>query len=65
MKSGPNFKLSKTSKRFLATIVNAQQKGMLKAGLIQAELHEAVVPKREPKRDNKGPQQDYSSAATD
>ena len=65
MKSGPNFKLSKTSKRFLATIVDAQQKGMLKAGLIQAELHEAVVPKREPKRDNKGPQQDYTGSSAE
>lgn len=51
MKPTANFKLSKTSKRFLATITNSQQKGMLKAGLIQAELYEAVVPKREPRKD--------------
>ena len=51
MKPNGNFKLSKTSKRFLATIVNSQQKGMLKQGLIQAELFAAVVPKREPRKE--------------
>ena len=61
MKPGPNFKLSKTSKRFLATIVNAQQKGMLKKGLIEAELYEAVVPKREPKSNNRGPQANFAT----
>ena len=65
MKPGPNFKLSKTSKRFLATIVNSQQKGMLKAGLVEAELYEAVVPKREPKRESKGPQQDYTGSSAE
>jgi hypothetical protein len=61
MKPGPNFKLSKTSKRFLATIVDPQQRGLLKTGLIQAELHEAVQPKREPK--SKAPQTRTDSAA--
>ena len=61
MKSGPNFKLSKTSKRFLATIVNSNQKGMLKAGLIQAELAAAVVPKRE----GKGAPQDYTGSSAE
>jgi len=47
IKPTKNFNLSKTSKRFLATIVNPQLKSDLKRGLIQAELHQAIQPKRE------------------
>ena len=64
-KPNGNFKLSKTSKRFLATIVNSNQKGMLKAGLIQAELAAAIVPKREPKREGKGAPQDYTGSSAE
>ena len=55
IKPTKNFNLSKTSKRFLATITNPQLKGELKRGLIQAELHEAIQPKREkrPQGDNR------------
>lgn len=51
MKPNGNFKLSKSAKRQLATEPNAQKRGMLKAGHIQAELYAAVVPKREPRKD--------------
>ena len=49
LKPHGNFKLSKTAKRQLATEPNAQKRGMLKAGFIQAELAAAIVPKREPR----------------
>jgi hypothetical protein len=38
MKPGPNFKMSKQSKRFLATVVDPQLRGQIKRGTIQAEL---------------------------
>jgi hypothetical protein len=58
IKPTKNFNLSKTSKRFLATITNPQLKGELKRGLIQAELHEAIQPKREkrPQHDSRATQ---------
>jgi hypothetical protein len=55
MKPTANFKLSKTSKRFLATITGSEKKGMLKKGLIEAELYAAVVPKREPRKEGPRP----------
>ena len=51
LKANGNFKLSKTAKRQLATEPNAQKRGMLKQGMIQAELAAAIVPKREPRKD--------------
>ena len=51
LKANGNFKLSKSAKRQLATEPNAQKRGMLKAGMIQAELAAAIVPKREPRTD--------------
>ena len=47
MKAKGNFKLSKTSKRMIATIVDPHQRGALKRAMIQAELAAAIVPKRE------------------
>ena len=47
MKAKSNFKLSKTSKRMIATIVDPHQRGALKRAMIQAELAAAIVPKRE------------------
>ena len=38
MKSGSNFKMSKQSKRYLATIVDAHKRGEIKRGTVQAEL---------------------------
>jgi hypothetical protein len=38
MKSGSNFKMSKQSKRYLATIVDTHKRGEIKRGTVQAEL---------------------------
>jgi len=38
MKSGSNFKMSKQSKRFLATIIDPHRRGEIKRGTVQAEL---------------------------
>lgn len=38
MKSGSNYKMSKQSKRYLATIINPHRRGEIKRGTIQAEL---------------------------
>jgi hypothetical protein len=38
MKSGSNFKMSKQSKRYLATIIDSHRRGEIKRGTVQAEL---------------------------
>jgi hypothetical protein len=38
MKAGPNFKMSKQSKRYLATIIDRHHRGEIKRGTVQAEL---------------------------
>ena len=38
MKSGSNFKMSKQSKRFLATVLDPHRRGEIKRGTVQAEL---------------------------
>ena len=53
MKPGKTFNLSKQTKRFMATFINAEDRHAYKNAMIQAELAAAVVVKREP-RDNKG-----------
>ena len=53
MKPGKTFNLSKQTKRFMATITNAEDRNAYKRAMIQAQLAAAVVVKREP-RDNKG-----------
>lgn len=55
MKPGKAFNLSKTTKRAMATIVDPVQRGAFKREMIQAEIAAAIVPKREPRKDN-GPQ---------
>ena len=45
MKPSKTFKLSKSTKRILATMVNVEQRNAWKRAMIDAELHEAVVPK--------------------
>ncbi len=50
LKAGPNFKLSKQSKRFMATIIDNHERGMFKRSAIQAELAAAIQPKREKSR---------------
>ena len=41
MKADKNFRLSKQSKRFMATIVDKEARGVFKRAMIQAELAEA------------------------
>ena len=53
MKPSKTFKLSKTSKRRMATIVNAEERNGYKNMMIQAQLASEVVVKREPRNDNK------------
>ena len=44
MKTDKNFKLSKSAKRVLATIVDKQKRGHVKRLHIEAEVLEAIVP---------------------
>jgi hypothetical protein len=52
MKSGSNFKMSKQSKRYLATIVDQHRRGEIKRGTVQAELA-SQQQVRQPKGDRK------------
>jgi hypothetical protein len=54
MKPNKTFKLSKTTKRRMATIVDAQERSGYKNMMIQAE-HAASVPFRMPKPRNDAP----------
>lgn len=56
MKPGKTFKLSKTTKRRMATIVDANERNAFKRAMIQAELANAVVP-----RSNKDREKDKKS----
>ncbi len=38
MRAGSNFKMSKQSKRYLATIIDPHRRGAIKRGTVQAEL---------------------------
>lgn len=38
MRAGSNFKMSKQSKRYLATIIDPHRRGEIKKGTVQAEL---------------------------
>ena len=52
LKPNKTFKLSKQTKRFMATMINADERNAFKRAMIQAELAAAIVPKREkPRRD--------------
>ena len=53
IKPGKTFKLSKTTKRMMCSIVNAEQRNAYKRMMIQAELAAAVIVKREPKEARK------------
>ena len=55
MKPGKTFKLSKTTKRMLCSIVNTEQRNQYKRMMIDAQLCSEVVIKT-PTRDNKRPQ---------
>ena len=45
MKPGPNFKLSKSAKRLIASQANPRYSNMIKRNFIQAELHAAIQPR--------------------
>lgn len=45
IKPGKTFNLSKQTKRFMATFVNAEERNAFKRAMIQAELAAAIVPK--------------------
>lgn len=53
MKPGKTFKLSKTTKRRMCSMVNAEERNAYKRMMIQAELAASVVIKREPKEARK------------
>jgi hypothetical protein len=54
IKPGKTFVLSKQTKRFMATFVNAEQRNAFKRAMIQAELAAAIQPKREPRKQGGG-----------
>ena len=56
LKPNKTFKLSKQTKRFMATMVNADQRNAFKRSMIQAELAAAIVPKREKRPTGAAPQ---------
>lgn len=53
-KPGKTFNLSKESKRMLCNILDPHLRGSWKRNMIQAELAEAVVPKREKRTERPG-----------
>lgn len=53
IKPGKTFKLSKSTKRMMCSIVNAEQRNAFKRAMIQAELAAGVIIKREPKEARK------------
>jgi hypothetical protein len=54
LKPTSNFKLSKQTKRFMATFTNAESRNSFKRDMIQAELHALIQPPRREKSDRKG-----------
>ena len=56
LKPNKTFKLSKQTKTLLASITDTVKRNEWKRAMIQAELASAIVPKREPRGDNKRPQ---------
>jgi hypothetical protein len=55
LKPTANFKLSKQTKRFMATYIDPVARNSFKNDMIQAELASAIAPKREPR--SNGPRQ--------
>jgi hypothetical protein len=47
MKPGKTFKISKQTKRFMCTIINAEDRNAFKRAMIDAELCANIQPKRE------------------
>ena len=54
LKPGKTFNLSKQTKRFMATFVNAEERNSFKRAMIQAQLASEIVVKTE-KRDKNAP----------
>jgi hypothetical protein len=52
LKPGKTFVLSKQTKRFMATFVNAEQRNAFKRAMIQAELASGIVVKSAPRDKN-------------
>jgi hypothetical protein len=53
MKPGKTFNLSKQTKRFMATIVDAEQRNAYKRAMIQAQLASEVVVKTRDRNDKR------------
>jgi hypothetical protein len=51
MKPGPNFKLSKSAKRLMASHADPYYSNLIKKNFIQAELYSAIQPRKERKTD--------------
>jgi len=49
LKPGPNYKMSRQNKCFLASITDKEMRGHVKRMTIQADLHSLIVPKKERK----------------
>ena len=65
MKPGKTFNLSKQTKRFMATFVNAEQRNAFKRAMIQAQLaSEVVVKTRDRNSNDKRPQGTASYVTT-
>ena len=65
LKPGKTFNLSKQSKRFMATIVNAEDRNAYKRAMIQAQLASEIVIKT-PSRDKNAPRgtANYNTTST-
>ena len=50
MKSTQNFKMTKTNKRLISTIVDANARNVFRQNMIQAQLQSEVKPEPEKKR---------------
>jgi hypothetical protein len=60
LKPTANFKLSKQTKRFMATFIDPQQRGQYKRDMIQAELAAMIAPPRKEKRPTGAPMTSYT-----
>ncbi len=64
LKPNKTFKISKQTKRLMCSIIDPVERNEFKRAMIQAELAAAIVPKREPRGDNKRPQGSYQTNDT-
>jgi hypothetical protein len=62
IKPGKTFNLSKQTKRFMATFVNAEDRNAFKRAMIQAQLASEIVIKTE-KRDKNAPRGNYNTTS--